>query len=82
MTKLCNCEGVDFIGLALAALATVVVYIIISMGGMPKIKRKRRNVESSEDGKAYFDGKYLYSLTFIYACSNVNKQPQTCKFLY
>ena len=59
MTKLCNCEGVDFFGLALAALATVVVYIIISMGGMPKIKRRRRNVDSTNDGEIYLDGKYL-----------------------
>ena len=65
MTKLCNCDGVDFFGLALAALATTVVYIIISMGGMPKIKRKRRNVESTNDGETYFDGKYLYFWTIL-----------------
>ena len=59
MTKLCNCDGVDFFGLALAALATVVVYIIISMGGMPKIKRRRRNVDSTHDGEIYLKGKYL-----------------------
>ena len=73
MTKLCNCDGVDFFGLALAALATVVVYIIISMGGMPKIKRKRRNVDSTHDVETYFDGKYLYCWTIFtsYKCRRI-----------
>lgn len=45
LNKLCNCDGsVDLMGLGLAALATGVVYIIITRNdGDRRKRRKRRN---------------------------------------
>ena len=57
MKKLCSCEGVDMIGLAIAALATGVVYMFITMEGGEKQKRRaKRNYEFKYNYDSYLQG--------------------------
>ena len=58
LNKLCNCDGnVDLMGLGLAALATGVVYIIITRNdGDRRKRRKRRNYELKYDVDPFIQG--------------------------
>ena len=53
------------IGLALAALATGVVYIIITMRGEEN-RRKRRNYELKYEDNLFVDGMYLEQIKYFY----------------
>ena len=59
LNKLCNCDGnIDIMGLGLAALATGVVYIIITRdNGERRKRRRRRNYDLN-----YGDNSFVYGM--------------------
>ena len=59
LSKLCNCDGnVDLMGLGLAALATGVVYILITRdNGDRRKRRKRRHYDWMYDDNLHIYGK-------------------------
>ena len=62
LNKLCNCDGnVDLMGLGLAALATGVVYIIITRNdGDRRKRRKRRNYEWKYEDPPFIYGTQIF----------------------
>ena len=68
INTLCSyCDGVDITGLAIAALATGVVYIFITMeGGEKQKRRKRRNYEFEYGHDSYYQGINVFIIDDLY----------------